>query len=254
MANQSVNRTMDALHEKLKRQGVKSGIKTMVDLVLVIDGTGSMQNCLDAVKERATSLYSAIVAGLADKGRSVHKFRVKVIIFRDLYVDTNAYEESDFFILSGGEDDQSLEFREYVAGIKAMGGGDEPEHALEALHRAMQVEYCQITNNLKGRHIICLLTDASSHPLDDPQRDLAEYRPIYPVDMPRDLETLAAEWESAMHPTARRLIIFAPNAYPWTIVGNWNETTFEVSEAGKGLSKDAFEGVITSISGSIRAR
>lgn len=253
MANQSVNRTMDTLREKMQRQGVQGGIKTLVDLVLVIDGTGSMQNCLDAVKDRATSLYSAIVEGLAGKSRSVYKFRVKVIIFRDLYVDSNAYEESDFFILGGGADDQSLEFREYVAGIKAGGGGDEPEHALEALHRAMQVEYCQITNNLKGRHIICLMTDASSHPLNDPQRDMPEYRSIYPKDMPRDLTALAEEWEGKMHRTARRLIIFAPNAYPWTILGSWNETSFEVSEAGKGLDKDAFESVIQSVSGSIRA-
>ena len=99
MADQTVRKTLASLQSVMTASGVKDGLKTVVDLVFVIDGTGSMQNALDAVKARALTLYRDIISGLAIKNRKVYKMRVKVIVFRDLYVDANAYEESDFFVL-----------------------------------------------------------------------------------------------------------------------------------------------------------
>lgn len=250
MAGQSVRKTLDGVQNRLKSQGVVTGEKTVVDLVFLIDGTGSMQNALDAVKMRAMSLYKDIIKGLANKKRVVSKMRVKVIVFRDLYVDANAYEESDYFILSEEDDDESAAFKAYISDIRATGGGDEPEHGLEALHRAMKLDFTPRLQGLKARHIIVLMTDASAHPLDDPQRDLAEYRDIYPADMPRTILELQEEWEQ-MDPKAKRLIIFAPNAYPWPTLGTWNEAPHTPSEAGNGISEAVFEQVITAISGSV---
>lgn len=248
MADQSVKRV--ALGDLKRGQEVMKGLKTVVDLVFLIDGTGSMQNALDAVKARALTLYKDIIYALKDKKRIVSTMRVKVVIFRDLYVDSVAYEESDYFILSDKDDDESAAFRDYVSGIRACGGGDEPEHALEALHRALKLNYTQPRQGMKARHIIVLMTDASAHPLDDPQRSLPEYRDIYPGDMPKTMPELNAEWEM-MDDRARRLIIFAPNAYPWPKMGTWSGASHEVSEAGKGISETVFEKVIATISGSV---
>ncbi len=250
MADQSVRKSLASLQSQMVRKGVDAGTKTVVDLVFLIDGTGSMQNALDAVKARALTLYKDIIEGLANKRRVVNKMRVKVIVFRDLYVDANAYEESDYFILSEKDDDESRQFRSYIEGIRATGGGDEPEHALEALHRAMKLDFTPALQGQKARHIIVLMTDASAHPLDDPQRSLPEYRDIYPSDMPRSIMELQAEWEE-MDPAAKRLIIFAPNAYPWPSLGTWNEAPHTPSEAGSGISDAVFEQVITAISGSV---
>ena len=251
MADQSVRKTLASLQSVMTASGVKDGLKTVVDLVFVIDGTGSMQNALDAVKARALTLYRDIISGLAIKNRKVYKMRVKVIVFRDLYVDANAYEESDFFVLSEQDDDESRQFRQFIEGIRATGGGDEPEHALEALHHAMKLPYTPVMQGLKGRHVIVLMTDASAHPLDDPQRSLPEYRDVYPADMPRSMVELQAEWEELMDDHARRLVVFAPNAYPWGTVGAWNEATHTPSEAGKGISDAVFEQVVAAISGSV---
>lgn len=252
MANQSVRKTLAGLQETLAANGqsVRKGLQTKVDLLFLIDGTGSMQNCLDAVKSRALTLYKDIIRGLADKQRTVKEIRVKVIVFRDLYVDTDAYEESGYFTLSEDGNDESHEFRRYIEGIRAMGGGDEPEHALEALHRAMQTDFTPVLQGEKARHIIVMMTDAPAHPLDDPQRDMPEYRNVYPADMPRSLLELQAEWEE-MNPHAKRLIIFAPNAYPWPTVATWNLAPHTPSEAGSGISVTLFDQVIAAISGSV---
>lgn len=248
MADQSVKKV--SLGELKRGQEVMKGLKTVVDLIFLIDGTGSMQNALDAVKARALTMYKDIIYALKDKKRIVNTMRVKVVIFRDLYVDSVAYEESDYFILSDKDDDESAAFRDYVSGIRACGGGDEPEHALEALHRVLKLNYTQPRQGMKARHIIVLMTDASAHPLDDPQRSLPEYRDIYPGDMPKTMPELNAEWEM-MDDRARRLIIFAPNAYPWPKLSTWSSASHEVSEAGKGISEAVFEKVIATISGSV---
>ena len=62
---------------------------------------------------------------------------------------------------------------------------------------------------------------------------------------------LQAEWEELMDDHARRLVVFAPNAYPWGTVGAWNEATHTPSEAGKGISDAVFEQVVAAISGSV---
>ena len=250
MANQAVRKDLGNIQEMIRKQGVRKGQATIVDLIFVIDGTKSMQNALDAAKNRALTMYSDIVAGLAEYKRSVRKLRVKVIVFRDFYVDAVAYEESDYFILNGQENDDAIAFRDFIAGIRAMGGGDGPEHGLEALHHAMKLDFTPCVEGQKARHIIVMMTDADAHPLNDVQRDWEENRSVYPADMPRDLEGLQEEWES-MDPSAKRLIIFAPNAYPWNILTAWNEVHHTPSQASMGISEAVFQQVISAISGSV---
>ena len=251
VADQKVRKSLNSIQVSMKEQRVDKGYATVVDLVFCIDGTGSMQNALDAVKARALTMYHDIIDGLALKGRIVKKLRVKVVVFRDLFVDANAYEESDFFVLTGEEGDDAVAFRDYISGIRAMGGGDEPEHALEALHRIFRMDFTPSGHGVKARHIIVMMTDASAHRLvADPAELLPEERAVYPSDMPCDMATLHAEWEAMDH-TARRLIIFAPNAYPWNTLGTWNEAPHTPSNAGAGISGALFDEVLTAITGSV---
>lgn len=251
MANQKVRKSLSDIQAKMRDQQVDKGYATVVDLVFCIDGTGSMQNALDAVKDRALTMYKDIIDGLATKARMVDKIRIKVIVFRDLYVDANAYEESEFFVLTGEEGDDAVAFRDYVSGIRAMGGGDEPEHALETLHRTFNVEFTPCGQGTKARHIIVMMTDASAHRLvSDPEELLPEERAVYPADMPRDLPGMQEKWEQ-LDRSARRLIIFAPNAYPWNVLGTWNEAHHTPSKAGAGISEALFEEVLAAIIGSV---
>ena len=240
MANQIPKGRLGGMSNQVPRN---LGMETLVDIVFVIDGTGSMQNLLDAVKERALNMYSDILAGLAAKNRRVSKMRAKVIIFRDIYVDADAFEESEFFSLP----DEAEDFRRFVEHIKATGGGDEPESGLEALYRAMKSKFMDNSRNLKSRQIIIMMTDASAHRLDDMQRQGDD---LYPQEMPSSLPELENAWES-LDPNAKRLLVMAPNSWPWTMVGNWIQAEYYVSEAGKGISADGFQSVIEFISGSI---
>lgn len=225
-----------------KNVGQITGISTEVDLIFLIDGTGSMQNLLDEVKERALSMYGEIVSGLQEKNRKVSKMRAKAIVFRDVYVDADPFEESEFFLLPS----QAEEFRSFIEGIVASGGGDEPESGLEALRIAIS-RFGQKQG--KARQIIIVMTDASAHRLDDPQR---EGDPLYPKELNdcHSLEELQNHW-AALNDHYRRLVVMAPNAYPWTSISQWAPTQYEPSTAGKGIDKVGFDAVIKMISGSI---
>ena len=242
MASQAVKGKLSGI----KGQSVRRQMfDTLVDIVFVIDGTGSMQNLLDELKERALSLYSEIIAGLAGKNRRVTKMRAKVLIFRDIYVDANAFEESDFYTLP----DEAEDFRRFVEHIKASGGGDEPESGLEALYRAIKMKFQKTEGSFKARQIILMMTDASAHRLDDPQREGDD---LYPQDMPTTLSGLQNVWEGDdMNRDAKRLLVMTPNAWPWNIVSTWTQAEYYAAPAGCGISKEGLDAVIAFISGSI---
>lgn len=131
------------LRSILRNARKSAGPKTVVDLVFLIDATRSMQNALDAMKMHAMTLYEDIIKRLSPKGRVVSQMRVKVIVFRDVYADAEPFQESEFFVLQENGQGDEVEFYNYVSNIRAEGGGDEPDSALEALHLAMNVDYVQ---------------------------------------------------------------------------------------------------------------
>ncbi len=222
------------------------GIGTTLDLVFLIDGTGSMQNLLDAIKNNALTLHNRITEALATKQRTVEVIRVKVAVFRDIYVDTDWFVESDFFTLP----DEAESFRSFVGSIKATGGGDAPESGLEALHNALHSEWNNDPNYEKKRQIIMLMTDTSAHSLEDPQRDKD---PLYPQGMPKNMSELYSEWadEGIIGQHAKRLAIFAPNVFPWNdMQSDWDWINLIVCAAGEGMTEEVMEPVIAYIKGS----
>ena len=70
-----------------------------------------------------------------------------MIAFRDYGVDSEPMLESKFFTLDG----ESGAFHEFVEGIEATGGGDEPESSLEALALAMKSDWVR-TGSVR-RHV-----------------------------------------------------------------------------------------------------
>lgn len=75
-------------------------IDTNVDIVFAIDATESMQPLIDKVKSLTLSFREELEKGLKENRRIIKNLRIKVIVFRDYYVDDKyAMEESRFFIL-----------------------------------------------------------------------------------------------------------------------------------------------------------
>ena len=223
---------MADLQEMLGSMGEAiEGIETNVDIVFVIDATRSMQDLIDLVKASTLSFHEELNKRLHGAGRIVKNLRIKVIWFRDFYYDGNqAFGESKFFEMPEEKED----FYDFVSEIHEGGGGDEPESALEALVLALRSDFVQ--DGDKRRHIIVLFTDAEAHDFKDYDRLVEEAakkgcRPeMYPNDMPKDISEFYNAWQgndmyqdclankgssTKFIPQDGRLVLFAPNAWPW---------------------------------------
>lgn len=222
-----------------------SQISYTVDIVMCIDGTGSMGHLIDDVKASALRFHSDLQKVMHEKSKHIHQMRVRIILFRDFAADgNNAFVESPFYILPG----QESQFAAFINGIVADGGGDEPENALEALDVAMRSVWT--TEGDRKRQIIVMWTDASAHPLEKAYTSNSQY----PANMARSFNDLTDRWESGeyINDNAKRLIIYAPGSYPWNIIGNeWSNSIHYESKAGKGLEEFEFNTIIDAIASSI---
>ncbi|MBI3174518.1 MAG: VWA domain-containing protein [Chloroflexi bacterium] len=205
------------------------GLKYTVDIVLCIDSTGSMGSIIGRVKSSALKFYEDVSEKMAEKDKVIDSLRLKVISFRDYFVDgKDAMIESEFFLLPKDKE----AFTAFVETIRADGGGDEPENGLEALALAIKSEWA--TTGDRRRQIIVIWTDASAHPLEKDGKPSG-----YPKNMPSNFDELADMWDGQgfVNHAAKRLIIYAPDAYAWTdIATNWEMALHFPSKGGEGLA------------------
>lgn len=229
-----------------------------VDIVMCIDITGSMQDCIDTVKNRALQFWPDLKEALAAASKNVSDVRVKVIGFRDFEADGDgALEISRYFNLSDQGSSDPEDYKAFVNGLVADGGGDEPENSLEALALAIQSDWVQTGD--KRRHVIVMFTDASAHKLEDANRS----NPNYPENMPESFEDLTDVWmtpssgqqggtKTKLKQPAKRLIVFGPEVYPWPeIYESWDQVVYNPSKAGTGLDDVSYEDIINAIVGSV---
>ena len=240
---------------------LSEGIKMDFDLVLCIDVTSSMLPIINMVKDMALSLYDDIVSTFAIKKRKVINFRVKVIPFRDYYYDGKyAMTESRFFSLP----DENFAFSEYVMGLKAKGGGDEPESALEAIALAMKSDWVKaVSEDKKVKNMIVVFTDASAHPFEKAKFGVTKF---YPHNMLTSLQDLHDVWVGRdllgqasvsdlcrMDPDARRFIIYAPlDSYPWNEISMFPYVKSCHIESAFGGEKLDKETILSDLAGAIR--
>jgi len=90
-----------------------------------------------------------------------------------------------------------------------------------------------------------MFTDASAHRLED---RIGDVPPAFVSQIPSSIDKLTDGWEGgsqgegmmslSIKPAARRLVIFGPDTYPWTDIGDsWPQTVFFPSKAGDGLAE-----------------
>jgi hypothetical protein len=227
-----------------------SNLQYAVDIVLCIDSTGSMGPTLDNVKRSALSFPKRLAEEMARKGRGISSLRLKVIAFRDFgHSAQDALVETPFLDVPSGIE----AFTDAVLELAPTGGGDAPESGLEALAMAMSADWEKGLD--RRRHVIVMFTDAPAHPLGDPSQTSA---PTYPRSIPSSLEDLFTQWghgrsrDALMENSAKRLLIFAPEEYPWNdIADDWNNTLFFPSVAGEGLEEWEMDEIIATIANSL---
>lgn len=202
-----------------------------IDIVMCIDGTGSMSPIIEDIKHNARSFYQKCVSTMDEFDHSLGTVRIKIIVFRDYGCDEQPMEESQFFTLP----EQTEAFNTFVQGIEAKGGGDIPENALEAIALALKSDW---TSSPHHRQVILVFTDAPALPLGERASSAN-----YPMDLPKDFSELKAIWDDAAGiPNSNyrrrygRLVIFAPNATPWNDMEEWSRCFTYFNQSGQGLS------------------
>lgn len=243
---------------------IGNGSKLNVDVTVVIDVTGSMQDMIDAIKRDVTNLrtlvYDKLNENLTKKrpDRTLNKMRVRVVAYRDYNFDWEAALQpqhgpmlmSDFFDLDDEDDRAALQ--RFVDQLEATGGVDDPESALEALHYAINSDWDR-EEGVMHRHVIMLFTDAPGLYLED-ERNAAN--PHYPTDpdMPKSLVELQAEYsdESKISQRAQRLLVFAPqNSYPWNEIKEWSAAVMNDVVPDSGMEGIEMEPIIAALTGSL---
>lgn len=232
------------------------GIGYKLDIVFVIDATGSMGPIMTEVKQNALVLGDKIKDGLDAAGKSVSEMRVKIIDFADFANEgEDAINQTEFFPLP----DQKTQFEAAVNNIEyQLRGGDVPENGLEALYAAICSDWVKLKKGEKGRHIIVVMTDAV--PLHLRERDGSMGYPT--EEFPTDLAALESIWSESdedgqssstdLNPKAKRLILFVPKGkdsagHTWEDVASWQQTVCHYINPAEGLGDISFNEIVDEI-------
>lgn len=110
-----------------------------VDFIFIVDVTGSMQPFIDAVKSNISRFVSKLLSRGID-------YRIGLILFSDIV--ERVYQPID----------NVNTFLAWLSDVRAYGGGDEKENALEALRATKNIAFRPSANR-----VVVLITDAPYH-------------------------------------------------------------------------------------------
>lgn len=110
-------------------------VKGVVDIVFLMDATGSMGNCIDKLKENVMLFFRSLTETdpTTQNFPPVKDWRAKVVGFRDVEADGASWFEDNAFTRDIGEIERQL------AALKAAGGGDAPESLLDAICKVVDI-------------------------------------------------------------------------------------------------------------------
>jgi hypothetical protein len=225
-----------------------------VDIVLVIDTTRSMNDILDLIKDNAIHFCQDLHKKMNTYQKSINTLRVKAISFTDFHGDNQPLNASKFFHLPT----ENQMFADFVGAFKADSNeyheeyphnfnpklASSPKSGLEALaYSILQSEFTKSTKSTKKRDAIVLWTDAYAHPLEYSHHAT----PSYPW-MPKSFQEMTSAWGQHMSNSAKRLILFTPDVYPWKEISeNWENVIHSVSKTSSNDYEIILETIINSI-------
>ena len=145
-------------------------VKGVVDICFLLDATGSMQPCIDAIKNNITSFIHSLTTPDDNGGVDLKNWRACVWGYRDFAYEPKHGREP---LVRNPFTDNAEELKAQLSALVAQGGGDEPESLLDALY-----EVCRMGKTERGAEpqpdkwryrseaarCIIVFTDASFHP------------------------------------------------------------------------------------------
>ena len=119
-----------ALQSRAKTKGV-------ADIVFLIDVSGSMTPIIDALRKNIETFIDSLNTGDANNAAAVKDWRGKVAGYRDIEAAQSEglpwFEDNPFVR-------DAVALKAQLAGLRANGGGDEPESLLDALYKVATME------------------------------------------------------------------------------------------------------------------
>lgn len=111
--------------------------KGVADIVFVVDISGSMAPCIDALRQNIETFVGTLSSGDANNAAPVKDWRAKVVGYRDIEA-----AESDGlpWIVDNEFVRDPAELKSQLAALQANGGGDEPESLLDTLFKVATME------------------------------------------------------------------------------------------------------------------
>ena len=176
--------------------------KRVVDLVFLVDVTGSMSPCIDGLKESISKFFDHLTN---EEGNAcaIKDWRAKVVGYRDVEHDKEEWFVDNPFVTNAAEIHNQLQ------ALVAKGGGDEPESLLDALLTLADAGETDLQDSddpgkwrprRRAARAVVVFTDATYHPtaalekyagcnFEDVARKIAEQRiilelitPVQPAD------------------------------------------------------------------------
>ena len=142
--------------------------KGVADIVFMIDVSGSMEPCIDALRMNIEAFVESLSRGDANNAAPVKDWRAKVVGYRDL---DSAEGEGIPWIVDNPFVRDVAALKAQLTGLRATGGGDEPESLLDALFKVATMEAMpkgsQTVDPNKWRYrsdaarVVIVFTDAS---------------------------------------------------------------------------------------------
>jgi hypothetical protein len=150
------------------RESQMSKVKGVVDLVILLDVTGSMEACLNAVKTNVRGFIETFSTSDANNQDPVKDWRIKVCGYRDFTANPSDWFVDNPFVSTIPEVEAQLN----NPNMEASGGVDEPESLLDALLKIATMGNTgpqDLPSPLKWRaigraaRVVVFFTDATFH-------------------------------------------------------------------------------------------
>jgi hypothetical protein len=116
---------------------VRAKTKGVADLVFVVDVSGSMASCIDALRSNIEIFIDSLNRGDANNAAPVKDWRGKVVGYRDI---ESADDDGLPWIVDNPFVRDAGALKAQLAALQAAGGGDEPESLLDALYKVASME------------------------------------------------------------------------------------------------------------------
>ena len=111
--------------------------KGVADIVFIVDVSGSMKPCIDALRQNIEAFIDSLSKGEGNNAPPVKDWRAKVVGYRDADA---APSEGLQWIVDNPFVREASALKSQLSELRAEGGGDEPESLLDALFKTASME------------------------------------------------------------------------------------------------------------------